>query len=66
MSLKVWKPVTPGRRQMLTVDFKEITKDTPLKSLVKGKKNAGGRNNTGKITTRHRGGWYRKITRKVD
>ena len=56
MGIKTYNPYTPSRRNMTGLDFAEVTKTTPEKSLVvAGKKNAG-RNNQGKITVRHQGG----------
>ncbi len=66
MAIKRWNPVTAGRRGMITIDYSEISKDKPLKSLVKGRKEKAGRNNTGKITIRHRGGGNKKRLRDVD
>ena len=51
MGIKVYKARTPGRRNMTGFDFKEITKDTPEKSLTEPIKRQGGRNNRGRITT---------------
>lgn len=65
MGLKKYKPVTPGRRQMVTVDFAEITKKEPEKSLIVHLKKAAGRSK-GKITVRHRGGGAKKFYRLVD
>lgn len=67
MAIKKYKPTTPGRRGMTTLDYKAvITKTTPEKSLVKRIKNHAGRNNQGKITTRHKGGGARKLYRMID
>lgn len=66
MALKIWKPVTPGRRGMIGIDYSEISKIKPLKSAIKGRKESAGRNNTGKITVRHRGGGNKKLLRDVD
>ena len=66
MALKEYKPRTPGRRQMTVLDFAEITSSTPEKSLVKGKKNTGARNNNGRITTRFRGGGNKRRYRTID
>jgi large subunit ribosomal protein L2 len=56
MGIKRYKPTSPGRRGMSVSTFEEITKFTPEKSLLEPKKRTGGRNNTGRITARHRGG----------
>ncbi len=65
--LKYYKPTTPGRRKTSVVDYKKIlTTDKPYKKLLSRKKNTAGRNNSGKITVRHRGGGYKKILRTVN
>lgn len=56
MGIKRYKPTSPGRRGMSVSTFEEVTKFTPEKSLLEPKKRTGGRNNTGRITARHRGG----------
>ncbi|HHW24037.1 MAG TPA: 50S ribosomal protein L2 [Clostridiales bacterium] len=61
-----YKPTTPGRRNMAVPSFDEITKFTPEKSLLTVKKKKAGRNNTGRITVRHRGGGNRKKYRIID
>ncbi|MDX9980402.1 MAG: 50S ribosomal protein L2 [Lentisphaeria bacterium] len=66
MAIKKYKPTTPSRRQMAVSDFAEITRSTPEKSLVVGKRSTGGRNNLGRITTRFRGGGVKRKLRKVD
>ena len=66
MGIKKFKPTTPGRRGMSVNTFEEITTSTPYKPLtVKLKKHAG-RNNTGRLTIRHQGGWHAKRYRLVD
>lgn len=60
------KPTTPGRRQARFDDFLDITKTAPEKRLVISKKKGSGRNNTGKITVRHRGGGAKRNIRIVD
>ncbi len=66
MGIKKFKPTTPGRRGMSVNTFEEVTTSTPYKPLtVKLKKNAG-RNNTGRLTIRHQGGWHAKRYRLVD
>lgn len=60
MSIKAYKPTTPAQRQKTTQDFDEITTRKPLKSLLKSKKQNAGRNNNGRITTRHRGGGVKR------
>lgn len=66
MAIKKYKPTSPSRRQMAVSDFAEITRSTPEKSLVFGKRSTGGRNNLGRITTRFRGGGVKRKLRKVD
>ncbi len=56
MGIKRYKPTSPGRRGMSVSTFEEVTKFTPEKSLLEPKKRTGGRNNSGRITARHRGG----------
>lgn len=66
MALKNYKPTTPSTRQLVTVDRSSLWKGKPLKSLVKGKKSSGGRNNHGHITSRHKGGGHKKLYRQID
>jgi len=66
MAIKTYKPTTPGRRGMTGLTFEEITKTTPEKSLTVTIKKTGGRNNTGRITTRHHGGGHKQLYRIVD
>jgi len=66
MGIKKVKPTTPGRRQATFADFKEITKSKPEKSLITIKKKFSGRNSSGKITIRHRGGGSKRYIRLVD
>ena len=66
MAIKSFKPTTPGRRKMSTLLNNEITKSTPEKSLVVPLKKNGGRNNQGKITTRHQGGGEKRKYRIID
>ncbi len=63
MAIKAYKPTTPGRRGMTSQDFDAITTRKPLKSLVTIRKQNSGRNNAGRITTRHRGGGARRFYR---
>ena len=60
MPIKAYNPTTPARRGMTTQDMSDITTRKPLKSLIKSKKQQAGRNNTGRITVRHRGGGVRR------
>ena len=66
MSVKVIKPNTPGQRGMTTQDFDEITTKSSIKSLKVIKKGSVGRNNQGRITTRHRGGGVRRYYRIIN
>ncbi len=66
MGLKKFRPHTPTLRYKTVSDFKDITKDTPEKSLVRPLKKSGGRNNHGHLTTRHRGGGHKRRYRLVD
>lgn len=66
MSIKAYNPTTPARRGMTSQDFDGITTKKPLKSLLQVKKAAVGRNNQGRITTRHRGGGARQYYRMVE
>jgi len=66
MPIKKFKPITPGRRFMSVSDFSEITSDKPEKSLLAPIKRTGGRNNAGRITSRHRGGGHARAYRIVD
>jgi large subunit ribosomal protein L2 len=66
MALKQYKPTTNGRRGMTSQDFSDITTRKPLKSLIKAKKSTAGRNNTGRITTRHRGGGVKQYYRLLN
>ena len=66
MAVKSFRPTTASRRQMTVLDFSEITAKKPEKSLVKGKKSTGGRNNSGRITTRFRGAGNKRRYRMID
>jgi large subunit ribosomal protein L2 len=66
MPIKAYNPTTPARRGMTTEDYSEITTRKPLKSLIKSKKQNAGRNNTGRITVRHRGGGVKRHYRLVN
>jgi large subunit ribosomal protein L2 len=63
MAIKTYKPTTPGRRGMSSQDFDAITTNKPLKSLIQIKKGSVGRNNQGRITTRHRSAGVKKFYR---
>lgn len=66
MAIKSYNPTTPGKRGMTTQDFDQITTKKPVKGLLMIKKGAVGRNNQGRITTRHRGGGPRQFYRVVN
>src|SRR5260370_17028664 len=60
MALKTYNPTTPGQRQLVMVDRSALYKGKPVKALTEGKLGNGGRNNTGRITVRFRGGGPKK------
>lgn len=64
--MKSYKPTTPSKRQMTTVDYSILTPVKPLRSLMSGFKSRAGRNHHGRITMRHQGGGNKKIYRIVD
>src|SRR5215212_287064 len=66
MPVRRFKPTSPGRRHMSVSDFAEITKSKPEKKLTEKLTKKGGRNNNGRITTRHQGGGHKRQYRLVD
>jgi large subunit ribosomal protein L2 len=66
MALRKLKPKTPGTRWMSVSSFDEITKTRPEKRLLEPLRKSGGRNNTGRITSRHRGGGHKRFYRVID
>jgi len=66
MATRKINPTSPGQRGMTRQDYSEITTSTPEKSLLKPLRKSGGRNNTGKITTRHIGGGHKRAYRVID
>ncbi len=66
MPLKKYKPTSPGRRFMTVSGFDDVTKTEPEKSLVEPLKKTGGRNNRGRVTSRHQGGGHKRQYRKID
>ncbi|HHU37806.1 MAG TPA: 50S ribosomal protein L2 [Propionibacterium sp.] len=66
MAIRKYKPTTPGRRGSSVSDFAELTRSTPEKSLTVPIKKTGGRNNQGRITTRHIGGGHKQAYRIID
>lgn len=66
MGIRKYKPTTPGRRGSSVADFAEVTRSTPEKSLLRPLPKTGGRNASGKITTRHIGGGHKRQYRLID
>ena len=66
MGIRKYKPTTPGRRGASVADFVEVTRDEPEKSLVRPLHSRGGRNNSGRVTTRHQGGGHKRAYRVID
>ena len=66
MALKQYKPTTPGRRGLILVDRSILWKGKPERSLTEGLRKKGGRNNTGRITARRRGGGHKRRYRIID
>jgi large subunit ribosomal protein L2 len=66
MAIKRYKPTSPGRRGMSVVAFDDITTTEPHKPLLRPLKSKAGRNNQGRITTRHRGGGHKRLYRLID
>ncbi len=66
MALKNFNPITPGMRQLVLVDRSALYKGKPVKSLTEGLTKKGGRNNTGRITARRRGGGHKRRYRVID
>src|SRR5579871_4489553 len=66
MALKTYNPVTAGQRQLVLVDRSGLYTGKPVKALTEGKNSTGGRNNSGSITSRYRGGGHKKAYRRID
>lgn len=66
MGIKKINPTSPGQRGMTKMDFSEVTTSTPHKPLLKSKTITAGRNNTGRITCRHKGGGVKRAYRVID
>ena len=66
MPIKVYKPTSPGRRDMTSQTYEEVTRVAPEPSLTRGLRKHGGRNHRGKITIRHRGGGHKRRFREID
>src|SRR5688572_3398977 len=66
MGIKLYRPTSPGRRQGSVLDYAELTRRTPEKSLIEGFRKTGGRNNQGHMTRRHRGRGNKRMYRRID
>ena len=66
MALRTFRPTTPGLRHLVLVDRSHLWKGAPIKVLVEGQHRSGGRNNDGRITTRHIGGGHKQAYRRID
>src|ERR671933_2325532 len=66
MGIRKYNPTTPGRRGSSVADFVEVTRTTPEKNLLRKLHKKGGRNNKGRITTRHHGGGHKRRYRAID
>ncbi|MCK4840137.1 MAG: 50S ribosomal protein L2, partial [Desulfobulbaceae bacterium] len=66
MPTKTYKPTSPGRRQLVSIVKSDLSKDRPEKSLLRSIKKSGGRNNNGRITSRHIGGGHKRKYRIID
>jgi large subunit ribosomal protein L2 len=66
MSLKKYKPSTPGQRQLVLIDRSGLHKGDPVKTLTEGQHRQGGRNNTGRVTVRWQGGGHKQRYRVID
>src|SRR5437588_4265423 len=66
MGVRKYKPTSPGRRFVTSSDFEEVTKKEPERSLLTKHTKTGGRNNKGRITTRHIGGGHKRRYRLID
>lgn len=66
MPTKTYKPTSPGRRQLVSIVNTELSSERPEKSLVRSLKKSGGRNNNGRVTSRHIGGGHKRKYRVID
>ena len=66
MAIKIYKPYTPTTRNRSVLDFSNLSKERPEKSLVVSNHRAKGRNNKGRITIRHKGGGHKRLYRLID
>jgi large subunit ribosomal protein L2 len=67
MPVRIYKPTSPGRRQMSVLDTSELAQKRPERSLVEGRRTrSGGRNANGHVTSWHRGGGHKRLYRRID
>jgi len=66
MGIRKFRPVTPGQRHKAIGTFDDVTTSVPEKTLVYGKRSTGGRNNSGQMTVRYRGGGHKRLLRFID
>lgn len=66
MPIRVYKPTSPGRRFQTVLEYADVTRTTPEKTLLRPLKKSGGRNGTGRLTVRHQGGGHKRQYRLVD
>ncbi|MDR0600610.1 MAG: 50S ribosomal protein L2 [Treponema sp.] len=66
MAIKTYKPITPGMRQWTSLDYSELTKKKPEKSLTSGRPEKAGRDSHGRISVRHKGGGHKRRYRYID
>src|SRR5688572_12824731 len=66
MAIKIYNPTSPGRSFGTVLDYSELTKKRPEKSLIEGHRRTGGRNNNGHLTRRHRAGGNKRYYRIID
>src|SRR5665648_519957 len=66
MALKTYNPTTPSQRQLVNIDRSSLYKGAPVKSLTEGQHSHGGRNSSGRITVRFRGGGHKQAYRRID
>ena len=66
MAIKTYKPTSAGRRNMSVSTFEEVTRSEPERSLLAPVRRKGGRNNSGRVTTRHQGGGHKRRYRIID
>src|SRR5574337_2235946 len=64
--IRVYKPTSPGRRFQTVLEYADVTRTTPEKTLLRPLKKSGGRNGTGRLTVRHQGGGHKRQYRLID